>query len=234
MQLQPLASKETEAVMLRSQTGLEVVGKDSLSFIRFLSLGTVDILSWLFLYVESCPGILKQCIAATQSQVCQQQISPFSDVPTSNASRYYQLSSKEQNCCRQESWEFRCVSQSSWISHGLDHEVQPRVLDYFCRSYMTATLGPGPYSSLLFFPDLSWNPPLGVRRIREMNKDTKGTRINREASRYRYAKKVESGPGEKTRPPCSHRDMFSHASLPLNLVLICTPLSAVSIVSSHR
>lgn len=74
--------------MLRSQTGLEVAGKDSLSFIRFLSLGTVDILSWLFLYVESCPGILKQWIAAARSQGCQRQISPFSDVPTSNASRY--------------------------------------------------------------------------------------------------------------------------------------------------
>lgn len=67
-----------------------------------------------------------------------------------------------------------------------------------------------------------------------MNKDTKETRINREASRYRDVKKVESGPGEKTRLPRSHTDMFSHASLPLNLVLICTPLSAVSIVSSHR
>lgn len=32
MQLQPLASKEAEAVRLRSQTGLEVAGKDSLSF----------------------------------------------------------------------------------------------------------------------------------------------------------------------------------------------------------
>lgn len=53
-----------------------------------------------------------------------------------------------------------------------------------------------------------------------MNKDTNGTRINRDASRYRYAKKVESGPGEKIHPPRNHTDTF-----PLSHVFPCKPPS---------
>ena len=143
----------------------------------------------------------------------------------------------------QESREFSCVSEFMKNQTKTKTWFKPIAATLSSRLPLSLLHGSHPepraqFSHLFFlwfikiypsFPP-AWNPLLWFQEIQNgIQSYKRRARINRDTSWNEAVRTLESGPGEKTSTPTpclqkpSSSPVLSRASLPLNLVFICTP-----------